>query len=170
MVHVRGVITSQRSRRTTRLHFGTLYPVRDIVLTLLSTHLARKKKLTQVIKIPKYAELAKNAVRACMRSCGRRSAATRPTACRAAASRAPSPALRPGLTGTRRRKRRRGPFGPEVDQSSCATATPSNLRPENPLARGSAPPDRHPAQRRRSTISARPQARRAADICARSGG
>ena len=35
----------------------------------------------------------------------------------AAASRAASPALRPGLTGTRRRKRRPGPFGPEVE--SC---------------------------------------------------
>ena len=69
---------------------------------------------------------------------GGRSAATRATARRAAASRAASPTLRPGLTGTRRRKRRRGPFGPEVDQSSCAAATPSNLRPDKPLrARGS---------------------------------
>ena len=33
-----------------------------------------------------------------------------------------SPALRPVLPGTRRRKRRRGPFGPEVDHSSCACA------------------------------------------------
>ena len=112
-------------------------------------------------------ELAK---RARMRSCGRRSAAARPAAPRARGSRAASPALRPGLTGTRRRKRRRGPFGPEVDQSSCEAATPSNLRQENPFARGAAPPDRHPTQRRRSTSSARPQARRAADICARSGG
>ena len=47
----------------------------------------------------------------------------------AAASRAASPALRPGLTGTRRRKRRRRPFGPEVDQRSLAAEALTNLRP-----------------------------------------
>ena len=39
-----------------------------------------------------------------------------------ARARRASPALRPVLPGTRRRKRRRGPFGPEVDQSCCACA------------------------------------------------
>ena len=49
----------------------------------------------------------------------------------ARAPRAP-PALRPVLPGTRPRKRRRGPFGPEVEKSSGAT--PSGRRPcrENP--------------------------------------
>ena len=40
----------------------------------------------------------------------------------------------------------------------------------NPFARGAALPDRHPTKWRQRTSSARPQARRAADICARSGG
>ena len=55
-------------------------------------------------------------------------------ACARSSARAPraSPALRPVLPGTRPRKRRRGPFGPEVEKSSGAT--PSGRRPcrENP--------------------------------------
>ena len=66
MVHVRGVITSQRSRRTTRLHFGTLCPVRDIVLTLFSTHLARKKKIDTGHQNSKVCGTAENWPRTCV--------------------------------------------------------------------------------------------------------
>ena len=73
------------------------------------------------------------------------------------------------LPGTRPRKRRRGPFGPEVEKS--CRATPSGRSPcrENPFARGAAQADRDLHLRRRSAISARPGSCRAAKTCARSG-
>ena len=101
---------------------------------------------------------------------GGRSPAARPTARPAAVSRAAKPALRPGLTGTRRRKRRRGPFGPEVDQSSTVYRREEIRGQENTFARGAAPSGRHPAQRRGSASSARPHARNEADTCARGRG
>jgi len=51
-----------------------------------------------------------------------------------------------------------------VDASGAEAKTRSYPRARN------SPPARHPAQQRRSASSARPHARRAADICARSGG
>ena len=87
----------------------------------------------------------------------------------ARAPRAP-PALRPVIPGTRPRKRRRGPFDPEVEKSSGAT--PSGSRPceETPFARGAAQPERHRGLRRLSAISAGPQAHQAGKICARNAG
>ena len=64
---------------------------------------------------------------------GGRSPAARPTARPAAVSRAAEPALRPGLTGTRRRKRWRGPYRPggrpEERRGRGARDTEANIIP-----------------------------------------
>ena len=44
-----------------------------------------------------------------------------------------SPVLRPGLTGTRRRLRRRGPFGPELIIVQLRSAFEKGLAPRSPL-------------------------------------
>ena len=59
--------------------------------------------------------------------------------------------------------------GGRLDEAGRAPSGP-RPRPDNPFARGAAPPDGHQAHRRRSTSSSRPRTRRAADTCARSGG
>ena len=61
-------------------------------------------------------------------------------------------------------RRGRGWRDEAVDASGAEAKTRSYPRAWN------SPPARHPAQQRRSASSARPHARRAADICARSGG
>jgi len=106
--------------------------------------------------MPHLANRAPPVARACTCSCARE-------------QRAP-PALRPVLPGTRRRKRRRGPFGPEVD--TCRRIAPLRRRPwrKNPFARGAAQADRHGHLRHISAISAHPQARPAGEICARHEG
>ena len=93
-------------------------------------------------------------------------------ACARSSARAPraSPALRPVLPGTRPRKRRRGPFGPEVEKSKPRNAFGKEAMPRKPFARGAAQADRHRHLRRRSAISTRPGSCRAAETCARSGG
>ena len=68
------------------------------------------------------------------------------TARPAAVSRAELPALRPGLTGTRRRKRRRRP---SARRSTRVARRYETCRPDNPFARRAAAPDGHPTQRRR---------------------
>ena len=67
-----------------------------------------------------------------------------------------SPAPRPVLPGPRRRKRRRGPFGPWVDKSSRATPSRRRSCPESPFARGAAQLERQRHLRRCGAISARP--------------
>ena len=88
---------------------------------------------------------------------------------RARAQRAP-PALRPVLPGTRRRKRRRGPFGPWVEKSSRIAPSRRRSSRENPFARGAAQADRDLHLQHLSAISARPGTCPSAEICARSGG
>ena len=69
----------------------------------------------------------------------------------ARAPRAP-PAPRPVLPGTRRRKRRRGPFGPWVEKSSGTTPSGRSPCRENPFAGGAAQADRDLHLRRRGAI------------------
>ena len=63
-----------------------------------------------------------------------------------------SPAPRPVLPGTRRRKRRRGPFGPEVDPPAALAPSGRRSCRESPFARGRAQADRHQHLRHRSAI------------------
>ena len=44
-----------------------------------------------------------------------------------------APVIRPGLTGTRRRLRRRGPFGPELIIVQLRSAFEKGLAPRSPL-------------------------------------
>ena len=85
---------------------------------------------------------------------GGRSPAARPTARPAAVSRAAEPALRPGLTGTRRRKRRRGPYRPggrpEERRGRGARDTEANIIP----SRAETP---RPVGTQRSAVAARAQ-------------
>ena len=79
-----------------------------------------------------------------------------------------SPALRPVLPGTRRRKRQRGPFGPEVD--TRRRVAPFRRRPcsKSPFARGAAQAERHPGFQRHRARSLRPRARLEDDVGERS--
>ena len=80
----------------------------------------------------------------------------------------PSPTWPRACTLEREPERARR-VGGRLDEAGRAPAG-RRPRPDNPFARGAAPPDGHPTQRRRSASSARPRTRRTADICARSGG
>ena len=121
----------------------------------------RGRIILRLRRLPEHASRARR---------GGKSPRAQPTARPAAASRAQSPALCQVLPWTRRRKHLRGPFGPEVDQGAAPQRRKANRTQNNPFARGTTQPSRPPKQRRRSASSARPHARRAADICARSGG
>ena len=75
--------------------------------------------------------------------------------------------------------RGRGPARSRASQRARGGCVGGVMRPSTPAGRmpkrdhtraRNSPPARHPAQQRRSASSARPHARRAADICARSGG
>ena len=88
--------------------------------------------------------------------------------CSCARAQRASPAPRPVLPGTRRRKRRRGPFGPWVEKSSCATPSGRRSSRENPFARGAAQAERHPGFQRHRARPLRPRARLEDDVGERS--
>ena len=116
---------------------------------------------TALERLPEHASRARR---------GGKSPRAQPTARPAAASRAQSPALCQVLPWTRRRKHLRGPFGPEVDQGAAPQRRKANRTHNSTCAVGTTQPSRQPKQRRRSASSARPQVRRAADICSRGEG
>ena len=80
-----------------------------------------------------------------------------------------SPALRPGLTGTRRRNAG-GDLWPGGWHILEALAERRDLVPVDPFALGCTAHERTPSARRRSAITTRPQACRESNTCAHKGG
>ena len=116
---------------------------------------------TALERLPEHASRARR---------GGKSPAARPAARPAAASRAASPALRPGVSRDPPAQAPAETFRPEVDEQSSAAAAQGEQDAKSTCAVGTSQPSRQPKQRRRSASSARPQVRRAADICSRGEG
>ena len=95
----------------------------------------RGRIILRLRRLPEHASRARR---------GGKSPRAQPTARPAAASRAQSPALCQVLPWTRRRKHRRGPFGPEVDQGAAPQRRKANRTHKSTCAVGSTQPSRQP--------------------------